>query len=156
MHSQPAGPARLEGYIIFSCLTPVQIIFWTLLQTCSTCILNWHILTIFTSVQKDKHLIQNSPAVKKGAAPKRPLWKKMWNPRWRPRNSCDGRLMEKILIMWIFCLLHVSLGFGTKFTWIVVIKHFTISLPSQPFLGRHLGFHIFFHNGLLGVAPFFI
>ena len=35
-----------------------------------------------------------------------------------------------------------------KFTWIVVIKIFTINLPSQPFLGRHLGFHIFFHHSL--------
>ena len=35
-----------------------------------------------------------------------------------------------------------------KFTRIFIIK--IISLPSQPFLGRHLVFHIFFHNGLLG------
>jgi len=34
-----------------------------------------------------------------------------------------------------------------KFTYIVVIKNFAISLPPQPFLGCHLGFHIFFHNG---------
>ena len=26
---------------------------------------------------------------------------------------------------------------------------------SVIFLGRHLGFHIFFHHGLLGAAPFF-
>ena len=37
---------------------------------------------------------------------------------------------------------------GTKFTLIVVIKFFTINLPSQPFLGHHLGFHIFFHHSL--------
>ena len=37
---------------------------------------------------------------------------------------------------------------GTKFTLIVIIKIFTINLPSQPFLGRHLGFHIFFHHSL--------
>jgi len=99
------------------------------------------------------YLIQNSPAVKKGAAPKRPLWKKMWNPRWWPRNGCDGRLMAKFLTKTIqvnlCCLLPVSLGIGTKFTWIVsivVIKNFAISLPSLPFLGHHLGFHIFFHN----------
>jgi len=42
-----------------------------------------------------------------------------------------------------------------KFTCIVVIKIFAISLPSQPFLDRHLGFHIFFHNGLFGAAHFF-
>ena len=29
------------------------------------------------------------------------------------------------------------------------IKIFTINLPSQPFLGRHLGFHIFFHHSLI-------
>ena len=31
-----------------------------------------------------------------------------------------------------------------------LIKIYAINLPSQPFLGCHLGFHIFFHNGLLG------
>ena len=45
---------------------------------------------------------------------------------------------------------------GTKFTRIVVIKIFTINLPSQPFLGCHLGFHIFFHHSLFkGRTPFF-
>ena len=39
-----------------------------------------------------------------------------------------------------------STRFGTKFIRIV-IKIFEISLPSQPFLGCHLGFHIIFHNG---------
>ena len=29
-----------------------------------------------------------------------------------------------------------------------LLKIFTINLPSQPFLGRHLGFHIFFHHSL--------
>jgi len=36
----------------------------------------------------------------------------------------------------------------------VVIKVFVVSLPSQSFLGCHLGFHIFFHNGLLGRSTF--
>jgi len=40
-------------------------------------------------------------------------------------------------------------GAEDKFTRIVIIKTFAISLSSQPFLGRQLGFHIFFHNGLL-------
>jgi len=75
------------------------------------------------------------------------------NPRWRSRNGCDGRLIAKNLIVTIqvnlCCLLHVSVWLGTKFTWIVAIKILAISLPSQPFLGRHLRFHIFFHNGLL-------
>jgi len=80
--------------------------------------------------------------------PRRPLRIKMWNPRWRPRYGCDGKLIAKTLIMTIqvlLCyLLHASLGFGTKFTWIVIIKIFAIILLSQPFLGCHLGFHIFF------------
>ena len=59
--------------------------------------------------------------------------------------------MVKILITTI----HVNLCFGTKFTLIVVIKIFTINLPSQPFLGRHLGFHIFFHHGLFRGHTFF-
>jgi len=29
------------------------------------------------------------------------------------------------------------------------VRTFAISLPSQPFLGCHHGFHIFFYNGLL-------
>jgi len=36
-----------------------------------------------------------------------------------------------------------------------LLKIFAISLPSQPFLCRLLGFHIFFHYGLFGAAPFF-
>jgi len=64
---------------------------------------------------------KNSPAVKKMcAAPKKTIVKKMWNPRWQPRNGCDGRLIGKILLTTIqanfCCLLHVSLQFGTKFT----------------------------------------
>jgi len=105
------------------------------------------------------YLIQNTPAVKSGCGPKKAIVKKMWNPRWRPRNGCDGRLMAKYLIKTIqvnlCCLLHVSLKFGTKFTWIVVIKNFAISLlPSQPFLGHHLGFHILFTIAFLELHPF--
>jgi len=101
------------------------------------------------------YLIQNSPAVKKSMAPRRPLWKKMWNPKWQPRNGCDGRLIAKFLITMIHCcLLHVSLGYGTRFTWIV-INNFAISLSSQLFLGCHLGFSIFFTMALLGPHPLF-
>ena len=89
------------------------------------------------------------PSCKKSVRPsKRLWWKKMWNPRWRPRNGCDGRLMVKILITIIQVNFGAAWSIGTKFTWIVVIKIFTINLPSQPFLGRHLGFHIFFHHSL--------
>ena len=96
------------------------------------------------------------PSCKKRVRPsKRLWWKKMWNPRLGPRNGFDGRLMVKILIMTIQVNL-VTLYLGTKFTSIVVIKIFTINLPSQPFLGRHLGFHIFFHHSLFeGCTVFF-
>jgi len=54
-----------------------------------------------------------------------------------------------------FCaLLQVSLGLGTKFTWIVVIKIYAIKLSSQPFLGCHIWFHIF-SPWLFGSAHFF-
>ena len=79
----------------------------------------------------------------------------MWNPRWRPRNGCDGRLMVKILIPTIQ-VSFVPKPTGTKFTWIVIIKIFTINLLSQPFLGRHLWFHIFFHHSLFGGYSLFL
>jgi len=40
-------------------------------------------------------LVKNSPAVKMCAAPKRAIAKKMRNPRWRPRNGCDGSVVTK-------------------------------------------------------------
>jgi len=75
------------------------------------------------------------------------------------------RLIAKNLITTIqenlCCLLPISLGFGTKFIWIAIIKIFTIDLPSQPFLGHHLGFHIFLqwpswgHTFFYSLAVFF-
>ena len=126
--------------------TDLQVVFHSKLGIWCTCIFEQHIY----------YLIKNSQAVKKGVRPlKRLWWKKMWNPRWRPRNGCDGRLMVKILITTIQ-VNFVPRPSGTKFTWIVVIKIFTINLPSQPFFGRHLGFHIFFHHSLFkGRTPFF-
>ena len=52
---------------------------------------------------------------------------------------------------------HISkdLGLGTKFTWIVIINIFVIELLSQPFLGYHLLFHIFFLPGIFGPHTFF-
>ena len=88
------------------------------------------------------------------------LWKKMWSPKWQPRNGCGGRLKAKNLITTIqvnlCCLLHVSLLFGTKFTWIVIIKIYAFSQPSQSFLGYYFGFHIFFYNSILGGCTLFL
>jgi len=52
----------------------------------------------------------------------------MWNPRWRPGNGCDDRVMAKILAMTIQVL--------------ILVKTWRKQLPSQPFLGHYLGFHI--------------
>ena len=70
------------------------------------------------------------------------------------RNGCDGKLIAKILIATIqvnFVLNPSEMWRRLhKFSRIVVIRIFIINFPSQPFLGCHLRFHIFFHKGLLG------
>jgi len=73
--------------------------------------------------------------------------------RWQPRNGCDGRsnLITTIQVN-LCCLIPASLGIGTKFTWIVIIKIFVTDLPSQPFLGRHL----YFISQLFSYQPFCI
>ena len=54
------------------------------------------------------------------------------------RNGCNGVLITKILIITIqvnlCCLLHASLGFGTKFTWIIVIKFLLLIYHRSHFL----------------------
>ena len=72
------------------------------------------------------YLIQNSQAVKKVCGPQKGYGEK----------RCETN--------------------GTKFTWTVVIKIFTINLPSQPFLGRHLGFQIFVHHSLFEGRTLFL
>ena len=65
--------------------------------------------------------------------------------RW-PRNCFDNSSIANILMTTIqvnlYVLLHVSLRFGTKFTWTVVIKSFAYDL------GRHCWFRIFFTASL--------
>jgi len=91
--------------------------------------------------------------------PRRPLWKKDVKSKVAAKKWLDGRLIAKILIMTIqvnlCCLLHVSLGFDTKFTWIVVIKIFAISLPSNHFLAAYFDFTSFFTKAFLGATHFF-
>jgi len=76
-------------------------------------------------LQDQKLLFQvlYNPAVKRVCSPKKAIVKKDVKSKVAARNGCDGRLIAKILIMTI----QVNL----------VCDH-------------HLGFHIFFHNGLLG------
>jgi len=62
----------------------------------------------------------------------------------------DGRLMAKFLITTIqvnlCCLIHVSPPNSPELSLLKI-------LPSA--LGCHIGFHIFFHNGLFWAAHFF-
>ena len=55
--------------------------------------------------------IQKQPSCRKSVQP--PLRKKMWNPKWWPRNGCDGRLIAKILITTI----QVNLVSNPSETW---------------------------------------
>ena len=81
------------------------------------------------------HLTQSNPAVKKSCCLQDANYgcceKKMWNPRWWPRNVNNEKPGK----------------FGA---WIVIIPTTTaaISLPSQPLLGAPPC--IFFHSGILG------
>ena len=60
---------------------------------------------------------------------------------------CIGKTSTSVII--------ASFLWGCLSTELSLLNFFAISLPSQPFLGRQLGFHRFFHNGLLGATHFF-
>jgi len=106
--------------------------------------------------KKKRNLIQNSPAIKKRCGPKKAILKK--DVKWWPRNGCDGRLMVKFLIATI----QVNLPLNPsetwrrqhKFTWIVIIKKFTISHHHSYFLATTLGFTSFFTIAFLGLHLF--
>ena len=124
---------------------------------------NKHVICKLHSMQLQKEVKSNpkqSSCKKISVRPtKMLLWKKMWNPKWRPRNGCDNRLKAKILIMTIQVNLMLNRSEtrrrGHKFNWIVDIKNFAFSPPSQPFLGRHFGFPIFFITAFSGATYFF-
>ena len=85
---------------------------------------NKHLIYQFCSMQLQKEVKSDpkQPSCKNSVRPPR----MMWNLKWHPRNGCKGRLKAKFLITTIqlnlCCLLHISLRFGTKFTWIVIIR----------------------------------
>ena len=102
------------------------------------------------AITKRWNLSEKQPNCKKVCAPRRPLGKKMWNPRWQPRNGCDSRLIAKILITIIQLNLLPNPSETCrrlyKFTWIVVIIIFaikvTVYIPSScrtNFLLRNWG-----------------
>ena len=69
---------------------------------------------LFWAIQKE--VISNPKQLnckKKSVASKKAMVKKDVNPRWRPRNGCDGRLMVKFLTIQVNLVL---LGIGTKLT----------------------------------------
>jgi len=144
------------------CMCIITLKLFTLLPIKNKTNNNKHVICqLNMQLQKKWNLIQDSPAVKKSVQPPRMLlWKKMWNPKWRPRNGCGGSLKVKILITTIQVNLSrivVKCGEGnTKFIWFVIIKIFAFSLPPRPFLGHHFGFHIFFHNSILGDCTLFL
>jgi len=111
-------------------------------------------------LQKEVKSNPKQPSCKKDVwLPKKAIMKKDVKSKVAAKKWFDGRLMAKILIMTIqvnlFCLLHILLGFGTKFTWIAVIKIFAISLPSSHFLAATLDFTSFFTMAFLGVTHLF-
>jgi len=105
---------------------------------------------VFTSIQ---------PSYEKSVQPNKARWKKMQiKGGGQDMAVIIYSSMEKILATAIQVILDLSpseTGRRThKFTWIIVIKMFTIELLSQPFLEHHLWFYIFFPLALLGCTLF--
>ena len=104
---------------------------------------------------------QKQPSCKKRCGPVQngQYKKKLWNPSWRQRNGCDGRLMVQILIVIIqvnlCCLLPASLGLGTKLTWIIAIKFVPWTYHQSHFLAASLDFTTFFILAILNRAALF-
>ena len=78
------------------------------------------------TLQSTLNLYKNSQAVKKVCGSKMLGWKRCEIKGSGQENGCDNSLMAKTLIaaiqMNLCVLLQVSLGLGTKFTRIVIIK----------------------------------
>ena len=82
-----------------------------------------------------------------------PGWKVM-KSRWRPRNGCDDRSMAKFLNnnnSGEFCAdsYIMKLGWGHKWTWIVVIKIFCHRSTITAISWLPIGFHNFFTLAIL-------
>ena len=98
------------------------------------------------------NLIQNSQAVKKCVALRKAMVKKDVNPRWRPRNGCDGRLMVKILIITIqvnFVKRHKN---SPELS---LLKFLPLTYHHSHFLAATLDFTSFFTIAFLRAAHFF-
>ena len=116
---------------------------------------NWRFVTNPPNLNFVNIYISNpkQPSCKKSVWPSERLWwKKMWNPRWRPRNGCDGRLMVKILITTIqvnFCAASQNLP---KLS---LLKFLPLTYHHSHFLAATLDFTSFFTIAFLRAAHFF-
>ena len=78
----------------------------------------------------------------------------MGNPRWRPRNGCDGRLMVKILVTTIQVNL-VPLGqLAQNSPELSLLKFLPLTYHHSHFLAATLDFTSFFTIAFLRAAPF--
>jgi len=103
----------------------------------------------FFIMQNQHGKLNLQPSWKKDAAPKRPLWK-------RCEIQCGSQEMavmvgynSKILITTGICVACFTI-FGTKFTWIVVIKILPLAYHHSHFLATTLDFTSFFTMPFLG------
>jgi len=77
----------------------------------------------------------------------------MWNPRWRPRNGCGGRLIAKILLTIIQANLLVKRGVG-NLPELSLLKFLLLTYHHNHFLAATLDFTFFFTMAFLGAAHF--
>jgi len=114
----------------------------------------------YTITERSETYSKNSPAVKSVRPPRRPLWKKMWNPRWWPRNGCDrSRLIAKNLIITIqaiWCWILVKRGEGiTNLPELLLLKFLLLTYHHSHFLAATLNFTSFSQWPSWGLHTFF-
>ena len=130
------------------CVKHIRQAVWLYIGVYDTNIYTWKAILCHYRWSNPKQ-----PSCKKSVRPSERLWwKKMWNPRWRPRNGCDGRLMVKILITTIqvnFCAASQNLP---KLS---LLKFLPLTYHHSHFLAATLDFTSFFTIAFLRAAHFF-
>jgi len=103
------------------------------------------LLEYLDHAQNEVKFNSNSPTAKKFVAHKKAIVKKMWSPRWQPRNGCECGLKAKILMMKIQCALNPSEMWRRqqKITWFVIIKFLPLVYLHSHFLATTLDFTSF-------------
>jgi len=78
--------------------------------------------------------------------------KKDVNPKWRPRNGCDGRLKAKILIMTIWCRIIVKRGEdNTELSLLKFHSHFLAATLDFTSFFTTVAAHFFLQLGYFGL-----